>query len=173
MTTSVTASDCIGIWRRVLLVDADGVADTSTDVVWLQGPTGYVDSRGFAGTLSQTDDVFCWHRDVDTQPSGAPDAGRMRWEAGVLVETGVHEAYEEHWIRDDGPIEPAGALFLSAGPQRSAVLVRVGEVVGWACAAGVLIAQASRTQALLSRDDHIVVDGVCWTVTAREGVTTS
>ncbi|WP_255506920.1 hypothetical protein [Mycolicibacterium sp. 018/SC-01/001] len=162
-------ADCLGLWRRVLLVDAAGVADTSTDVTWLQGPTGYVDSRGFAGALSQSGDVFCWRRDVDIQPTGMPDAGRMRWENGTLVEIGVHETYEERWVREDGPVEPAGALFLSAGAHRTAVLVRVGELVAWASDAGVRIGDTADMCAWLSDDDHLVADGVRWTVTEREG----
>ncbi|WP_111508639.1 hypothetical protein [Mycobacterium kyogaense] len=169
--TEVSAGEHIGLWRRVLLVPAEGPPDTSTDVLWLQGPTGYVDTRGFAGVLSATDDVFHWRRDVDTEPTDIPDAGRMHWEGTTLVETGVHERYTEHWVREDGPVEPAGALFLSAGPQR-AVLVRVGELIGWATAAGAQVTHADRIRDWRCHDDHIVVDGVRWTITAREGVTT-
>ncbi|MCG7593847.1 hypothetical protein [Mycobacterium sp. PSTR-4-N] len=169
--TAVSARDCIGLWRRVLLVPADGPPDTSTDVLWLQGPTGYVDTRGFAGTLSQSADVFSWRRDVDTHPNGLPDDGRMRWEGTTLVETGVHERYTEHWVREVGPVEPAGALFLSAGPQR-AVAVRVGDLIGWATAAGAVVADANRMQAWQCHEDHVVADGVCWTITAREGAIT-
>lgn len=170
--TAVSARDCIGLWRRVLLVPAEGPPDTSTDVLWLQGPTGYVDTRGFAGALSQSDDVFSWHRDVDTEPAELPDAGRMHWEDSTLIETGVHERYTEHWVREYGPAEPAGALFLSAGAER-AVLVRVGRLIGWATAAGALVADAERIQGWPCHEDHIVADGVRWTITAREGVTTS
>ncbi len=169
--SGLSVDDCIGLWRRVLLVPAEGPPDTSTDVLWLQGPTGYVDTRGFAGVLSATDDVFHWHRDVDTERTDTPDAGRMRWEGNILVENGIHERYTEHWVREQVSVEPAGALFLTAGPAR-AVLVRVGELVGWATAAGAVVDDADRIRGWQDHEDHIVADGVRWTITAREGVTT-
>ena len=104
-------ADCAGLWRRTLLVGADGSRDTGGDVRWLQGITAYVDSRGFAGPLHQHDNVFEWHRDVDLEPPGPfPDAGAMHWDGDVLVETGVHEDYSEHWVRDVGPATPCGGL---------------------------------------------------------------
>ena len=96
-------AECTGLWRRTLLIDADGSRDTGGDVRWLQGITAYVDSRGFAGPLHQRGNVFEWHRDVDLEPPGPfPDAGAMHWDGDVLVETGVHEDYVEHWVRDAG-----------------------------------------------------------------------
>ena len=75
-------------------------------MAWLQGITAYVDTRGFAGRLSQHGDVFEWQRLIDIEPPGPfPDAGRMRWEARVLIEVGVHEDYVEHWVRQDGPAD--------------------------------------------------------------------
>lgn len=168
--THVSLADCIGLWRRVLLVPAEGPPDRSTDVLWLQGPTGYVDTRGFAGVLSVAGDVFHWRRDVDVEPADMPDAGRMRWDGDTLVETGVHERYTEHWVRERGTADPAGALFLSDGTA-AAVLVRVGDLVGWATAAGALVAGVDRTRGWHHHDDHIVADGVRWTIMAREGVT--
>src|ERR1700759_3005473 len=101
VVSSVTVSECAGLWRRTLLVEADGSRDTGTDVTWLQGITAFIDSRGFAGTLSQCGDVFSWHRTIDRQPPGPyPDEGSMRWRDGLLVETGVHTDYVEHWVRD-------------------------------------------------------------------------
>ncbi|MBX7450302.1 hypothetical protein GR927_20140 [Mycolicibacterium sp. 3033] len=169
--TEVPADGHIGLWRRVLLVPADGPPDTSTDVLWLQAQTGYLDTRGFAGVLSRNGDVFSWRRDVDTDPAELPDEGRMRWEGGILVETGVHENYTEHWVRENGPGEPAGALFLSAGPQRG-VLVRVGELIGWATATGAQVTAVDRIRRWRCHEDHIVADGVRWTITAREGAPT-
>ncbi len=160
---------CCGLWRRTLLVAADGTRDTGTDVLWLQGPTGYVDARGFAGTVTQTGDVFAWSREVDVEPTGSPDAGRMRWEEGMLIETGVHETYEEHWIREYGPAEPAGALLLSSGSGGHAVLVRVGDLIGWATPAGTVIEPVERSTVRRVHDDHVLVDGVRWTIDTREG----
>lgn len=164
-------ADCAGLWRRVLLVDSDGGHDTGTEVVWLQGPTGYVDSRGFAGTLHRSGDVFQWHRDIDIEPGPLPDVGKMRWEGDTLVETGVHERYVEHWIRETGPAEPSGALFLTAAEGQDALLVRVGDVFGWATAEGVVIAAvgAESWNELTITADHVVAGGVCWSAVRTEG----
>lgn len=170
--SEVSIARCRGLWRRTLLVGADGTRDTGTDVVWLQGLTRYVDSRGFAGTLTQNSDVFSWHRDVDVEPGELPDAGRMRWEADTLVETGVHETYEEHWIRECGATEPAGALLLSAGSGAPAVLVRVGGLIGWATAAGARIEHVRHGDWQVHDDihgAHVIADGQRWAVVTREG----
>lgn len=170
--SEVSIARCRGLWRRTLLVGADGTRDTGTDVVWLQGLTRYVDSRGFAGTLTQNGDVFSWHRDVDVEPGELPDAGRMRWEADTLVETGVHETYEEHWIREPGATEPAGALLLSSGSGLQAVLVRVGGLIGWATAAGARIEYMQHGDWQVHDDihgEHVIADGQRWTVVTREG----
>ncbi|MGF6881580.1 hypothetical protein ABIA39_002270 [Nocardia sp. GAS34] len=86
-STSVHMAHCHGLWRRTLLVDADGTPDRTTDVRWLQGLTRFVDLRiptpridfsvarcaadltpeqrdwlgtqnGFAGELTQQADIF-------------------------------------------------------------------------------------------------------------------
>jgi hypothetical protein len=164
----VSLAACGGLWRRTLLVATDGTRDTGTDVVWLQGPTGYVDSRGFAGTVTQAGDVFSWSREVDVEPTGNTDAGRMRWAADTLIETGVHDTYEEHWIREYGPAEPAGALLLSSGSEGHAVLVRVGDLVGWATPAGAVVDRVERSK-LRVHGEHVLLDGVRWTIDTREG----
>ena len=128
-------AECTGLWRRTLLIEADGSRNTGTNVVWLQGLSLFVDVRGpgegFAGQLDQRLDVFEWTRLVDLQPPGLPDAGRMSWADDVLVEVGVHADYTEHWGREPGPVEPCWGLLVSA-PDGAAVLVRVGERFGWA-----------------------------------------
>lgn len=166
---AVSLAACGGLWRRTLLVGVDGARDTGTDVMWLQGPTGYVDSRGFAGAVTQNGDVFSWSREVDVEPTGQPDAGRMLWEAETLIEIGVHERYEEHWIREYGAGEPAGALLLSSDSGTRAVLVRVGDLLGWATPAGTVIDRVERSTAQQVDSDHVIVDGACWTVVTREG----
>ena len=98
-------------------------------------PTAYVDTRGFAGRLSQHGDVFEWQRLIDIGPPGPfPDAGRMRWESGALVEVGVHEDYVEHWVRQDGPVAPCWALFAE-----NAILLRAGAQFGLADRSGVVV----------------------------------
>lgn len=170
--TAVLASDCIGLWRRTLLVEADGSRDTTTDVTWLQGITAYVDSRGFAGTLSQSDDVFEWHRIVDLEPPGPhPDAGSMRWHDGVLVETGVHATYVEHWSREDAAVTPCWAMFLVAPDGQAGLLMRVGALFGWACRGEVVIdtVDGARWYALVITGEQVQANGVRWTVERWEG----
>ena len=131
-----TIAECAGLWRRTLLIEADGSRDIGTNVVWLQGISTFVDVRGpgqgFAGRLDQRGDVFEWDRLVDLQPAGPPDAGRMRWDGDTLVEVGVHADYTEHWHREGGPVDPCWGLVLSAPGGGSAILVRVGGRFGWA-----------------------------------------
>lgn len=169
--TAVAMSDCVGLWRRTLLIESDGSHDTGTDVTWLQGITAYVDSRGFAGTLSQHDDVFEWNRAVDLTPPGPPDAGSMRWQDGVLVETGVHADYAEHWERDGDGVTPCGALFLTAPDGRAGLLLRVGGLFGWAGGDEVSIGDVNGTrwQAIDFDADFIQDNGVRWTITGSEG----
>jgi hypothetical protein len=170
--TAVLASDCVGLWRRTLLIDADGSSDTRTDVTWLQGITAYVDTRGFAGTLSQSDNVFQWHRAVDLEPPGPfPDAGSMHWDDGTLVETGVHADYVEHWRRDSAAATPCGALFLEGPESQSGLLMRVGHLFGWAGGGTVVIdsVDGPRWNALGITDEHVQANGVPWTVVNSEG----
>jgi hypothetical protein len=174
VVTAPSIEECAGLWRRTLLIGADGSRDTGTDVVWLQGITGYVDSRGFAGTLGQRGDVFEWHRDVDLeQPGPFPDAGVMRWDGDSLIETGVHEHYVEHWVREQGPMTPSGAVFLSAPDGGAGLLVRVGDRFGWAGAGTVLIDTVGGPRwnalAIDSSDDHVQANGVRWNIERSEG----
>jgi hypothetical protein len=135
MTSTVLMTECSGLWRRTLLIESDGSRDVGTNVAWLQGVTAYADTRGFAGRLSQHGDVFEWQRLIDIEPPGPfPDAGRMRWESGVLIEIGVYEDYVEHWVRQDGPGAPCWALFAE-----HAMLLRVGAQFCWADRSGVVL----------------------------------
>jgi hypothetical protein len=167
--TTVVMTQCSGLWRRTLLIAADGSQDTATEVAWLQGITGYVDTRGFAGRLSQDADVFEWQRLIDIEPPGPfPDAGRMHWEASTLVEVGVHENYVEHWVLQDGPVAPCWALFAA-----DAILLRAGERFGWADRNGVLVDEIGGPQ-WTALNPHIngsdlVANGVRWRVEDSEG----
>ncbi len=170
--TAVLASDCAGLWRRTLLINPDGSRDSGTGVTWLQGITAYVDTRGFAGTLSQSDNVFEWHRSVDLEPPGPfPDAGSMHWSDGVLVETGVHAEYVEHWCRESEAATPCGALFLVAPSGQPGLLLRVGQLFGWAGGGTVLIDSVEGPQwnALVISGEHVWANGVRWTIERREG----
>ena len=160
---------CAGLWRRTLLIDSGGSRDTSTGVAWLQGITAYVDTRGFAGRLSQHDDVFHWQRMIDVAPPGPfPDEGRMRWEESTLVEEGVHESYVEHWVRDDGPTSPSWALFTA-----DAILLCTGGLFGWSDRRGVTVGaigdEGWRALDPYLTDDELVANGVRRRIEDSEG----
>jgi hypothetical protein len=165
--------DCTGLWRRTLLIEPDGSRDTGTGVVWLQAFSTYADSRGFAGVLHRRGDVFEWQRDIDTgPPQSDPDVGTMRRDGDVLVETGVHADYVEHWVRDPGRGSPVWSLTLSSA-QGAALLLRVGDMFGWATPQGVTIERVDgpRWVALAPGliDGHLHADGNVWSVSSDEG----
>lgn len=162
VTTFPAMGELTGMWRRTLLVDGAGGRDEDSDVVWLQAGSSFVDLRvpagrpsfdgitgvadldagrrewvlgqhGFAGTLVVTGDTFEWRRSIDLRPPGPfPDVGRLRLESGLLVETGVHADYTEHWARRPASRSPVWALRLTGDGDRPALLVRVGDRFGWA-----------------------------------------
>ena len=176
--TAVVLSDCAGLWRRTLLVNVDGSQDTGTDVTWLQGPTAYVDSRGFAGTLGVDGDVFHWHRDIDLQPPGEfPDAGAMHWDGDTLVETGVHEHYVEHWVRDHGPRTPCGATFVRSADGAPGLLVRVGALFGWAGGGVVVIDTVGGSMwqelGIGCSENQVHANGAQWIIDRSEGTVNS
>jgi hypothetical protein len=85
--------------------------------------------QGFCG-LTEVDntsrpDICRWHRIADFQPPALkPDAGAMRIAGDLLVETGIHDDYLEHWERLPGSDreakmlahdEASGDLLLRAG----------------------------------------------------------
>jgi hypothetical protein len=147
-----------GLWRRSLIQWPGRGSDTTTTVRWLQGPRAYIDLRqpmglpdfsharaledltledcawlarqeGFAGHLSFDSVYFEWHREIDFQPRvSRPDAGSLRWDGNVLVETGRESDYIEHWHRDPAlPCTPANVLDLQTdrgSPKKT--LLRVG-----------------------------------------------
>jgi hypothetical protein len=170
----VVLAGCSGLWRRTLLIQADGTHVPGGDIRWLQGDSAYVDSRGFGGRLEQRGEVFEWHRMVDLEPpSSTPDAGAMHWDGDTLVETGVHADYVEHWVRDDTPTSPRWALVLQSADGGAAQLLRVGAVFGWACATAVTLAAAGGEEwealAPSLSEGQVGVNGVRWTIVRSEG----
>ena len=164
-------ADLVGPVRRTLLVRADGSRDTSTRVVWLQGPSLFVDLRlpatepaapagldgpgslagatteqlqplasreGFAGRFHLDGDLARWDRLVDWHPpTGVPDEGTLACDGDVVVETGVHAPYVEHWRPEpdaatDAVPDAAAVLLHENGSRRTGVLVRVGARFGLA-----------------------------------------
>jgi hypothetical protein len=172
--TDVVMSDCVGLWRRTLLIEADGSRDAGGNIAWLQGITAYVDSRGFAGRLTQRDDVFEWSRQIDVEPPGPhPDAGRMHWEDGTLIEVGVHADYVEHWVRDDAQASASWALFLRSDDLGDAILLRAGDMYGWADRSGVRVDSVAAPEfSMLKPVGHtneLEANGVRWSVVEYEG----
>lgn len=118
------------MWRRSLIVHADGSRDATSQVRWLQAQRLFVDLRqaaglpdflklrclndldagqcaqlalqeGFAGWLGLDGACFEWLRQIDYQPrSGGADAAWLWWEEETLMEQGRDLPYVEHWQRD-------------------------------------------------------------------------
>jgi hypothetical protein len=131
-------------WMRDWL-RAPGIEDTTTRVHWMQCGPFYADLRvpmglpdvsgaealadlpsdtlaafmaaeGFAGTISLDGDVCTWARQINWH--GTPDsvdAGRLWFEAGALIEDGVHANYREKWRA--GGDRPHTALGTTLGRQ--------------------------------------------------------
>jgi hypothetical protein len=123
-------SEMPGMWRRSLIIHADGARDSTTQVRWLQARSLFVDLRqsaaladfphlrclndlsvadctqlapqeGFAGRFGFDGEYFEWQRWIDFQPpSLIADAGRLWWEDEMLIEAGRDVPYVEHWMRD-------------------------------------------------------------------------
>jgi hypothetical protein len=150
-------ADFSGLWTRSLLALPDGQRDETTQVAWLQGPSLFADLRqpagrpacclvpgsehltleacswlatqsGFAGTFFVENNVGEWRREIDFQPkSPLPDAGTLEWQGDILLETGVHAPYYEHWHQGVEAVVPNAALRLKSREDgRVAILVRSG-----------------------------------------------
>jgi len=129
MSPSSVPPELTGLWRRELITTPH-LSDTTTQVVWLQTSSWYVDLRvpedtpaadgrttlacfkddelrslarieGFAGELSVGAGVCAWRRDLDRQPPAAtPDEGRFALQGDVMIEDGIHLPYREVWRRE-------------------------------------------------------------------------
>ncbi len=86
--------------------------------------------QGFHG-LTEVDtttgtDICRWHRLADFQPPAlSPDAGVLRLDGDLLVETGLHEDYLEHWERLSGSNQDTRVLAQSGSG--GALLLRAGD----------------------------------------------
>jgi allophanate hydrolase len=91
-------------------------------------------AEGFAGRLVADGTWARWERLVDLQPAApSPDEGRLVDEGDRVVETGRDGSYVEHWHRVPRPAVPLAAVLLrETSSGAPAVLVRVGDDVGWA-----------------------------------------
>lgn len=103
--------ELIGVWRRSLLVTADGQRDEDSDVYWLQSRTlcgdirreratgGVPSETAFAGRLTERGCIFRWQRELASYaPGPTPDEGWLAWEGEALREDGVHSPYLEIWV---------------------------------------------------------------------------
>lgn len=149
-----------GLWRRLWL-RAPGIEDRTTEVLWRQGPSVFVDLRipadlpdlsgvdrlsdldaqalaalarceGFAGTTAVTGDLCVWTRAVNWRgPQQGEDAGRLSFTPEGLVETGEHADYAELWTREDAA--PCVALSMEDGAGRLGFLVATATAfsLGW------------------------------------------
>ena len=85
--------------------------------------------QGFHG-LTEVDtsvqpDICRWHRLADFQPPAlSPDAGALRLDGDLLVETGLHDDYLEHWERVPGSDQPT--VVLTENAAGGALLLRAG-----------------------------------------------
>lgn len=118
----VNIRDLGGVWRRTLLIDADGRRDDTSAVFWLQVGVLAGDIRAtreaaaaqtaFVGPLSNRGPVFAWtpvmaHGSVT---DGSPDEGTLSFEGDRLREDGVHAKYIEYWEQDEAPSADDHAL---------------------------------------------------------------
>jgi len=131
--TDPIPSAAMGLWRRREISFPDGRRDTTTRVYWLQTQALFADLRvpadrpvaagarsfadypaedlprlarmqGFAGRFEVEGETCRWLRELDFQPPGGPpDEAQFRIDGDILVETGIHAAYEEIWQRETPP----------------------------------------------------------------------
>jgi hypothetical protein len=148
-------SEMPGMWRRALIIHADGARDATSQVRWLQAQNLYVDLRqaaelpdflklrclndlgaedcaqlalqeGFAGRLSFDGDCFEWLRLIDFQPKGQlADAGRLWWEEEILMEAGRDVPYVEQWQRDPTVVTRPLAAVQLRDPQTNTAAIAV------------------------------------------------
>jgi hypothetical protein len=148
-------SEMPGMWRRALLVHADGARDATSQVRWLQAQTLFVDLRqaaelpdflklrclndlsaedcaqlalqeGFAGRFGFDGDCFEWLRLIDFQPKGQlADAGRLWWEEEILMEAGRDVPYVEHWQRDPTVVTRPLAALRLRDPQANTTAIAI------------------------------------------------
>lgn len=144
-------SELTGVWRREVITTPAGFRDETTTVLWLQTDTWYADIRvkadrpihpgatsfadysnaellalaatqGFAGELTAHDGVCLWRRDLDYQPpSSEPDEATFAIDGEVMIEDGIHSAYQEIWRR-----EPGSTGLLQAWRRENGLRVRAG-----------------------------------------------
>ncbi len=139
-----------GVWRRRWLRTPAG-RDETTDVRWMQAGDLHVDVRvpaelavdeppydpanpdadrlrllaaceGFAGTTAVHAGVCTWTRRINYRgPAHGVDAGTLRLGPHGLLETGIHDDYEELWTHESAEAA-SGACLRGPGGQWLVVL---------------------------------------------------
>jgi hypothetical protein len=153
--TSPVPPEYTGLWRREVIT-APGLRDETTQVLWLQTSTWYVDLRvpaerpaargagftdltaaellelatiqGFAGELAAADGICIWRRDFDRQPAGPfPDEARCAVDGDIMIEDGLHADYQEIWRQVPGGEGPLAAFELVEPGGPGGLLVVAGD----------------------------------------------
>ena len=97
----------------------------------------------------------------------------MHWDGDVLVETGVHVDYAEHWVRDPGSAGECGAVFLRAPDGAPGLLLRVGAWFGWAGAGAVVIGPVGGREwtelEITLSDNEVRAKNTVWNIERTEG----
>ena len=118
----------------MLVLDGEPVHHTGL-VVWLQGPTVFVDVRApggpgndtaFAGTTAWRDGSLTWRHALDRRErDGHVDTGRVHFDGDALIESGEDmfgaRVYRERWER----MAPTGDIAERAEPRF--IAVRLGD----------------------------------------------
>ena len=135
----------LGVWRRRLLIDAEGRRETTGERIWLQTGVWHADlyipgerptfddasdlqqcsdeqlywlcrQQGFAGITRLHGELCYWDRQWDSSQRAQLDVGRMRFEPHCVHETGVLSPLYERWERL--PASQSGSHFMldGAGP---------------------------------------------------------
>lgn len=136
--SEIQISDLGGVWKRTLLIDAQGERDEASEVYWLQVGSVAGDIRAsvldeqaetaFVGWLSKHGSAFRWdpvtaHGSVT---DGSPDEGYLAFEGRWLREDGVHTAYVEYWERDEFASKRDCAVEFRTTSGESGYLIEVG-----------------------------------------------
>ena len=144
-----------GLWRREVITTPAGYRDETTAVLWLQTRSWYADIRieadrpkregaagfadytdaeliqmaavqGFAGELTATGNVCLWRRDLDYQPpNDTADEATFAVKDGVMIEDGIHSAYQEIWRQEAPGATPLAAYSLAS--EAKGLLVIAGD----------------------------------------------
>ena len=141
--------ELVGAWRRTGLIIGGLRQIDFCDVLWIQGEAWFADlrlrigdlgpdeddpiashygrPRAFAGRSRWLDPILQWDHEIDIDLTPGPDANRISWERGGIVERGTRQRagldvpWAEEWIRVSTPGAPVIAV--SDGSKRLSLTV--------------------------------------------------